>query len=123
MSKMIEIIKPNFTFSDERGDFNELCQDGWKQVNVSSSKKGSFRGGHYHKKSKEAFFIIDGALDLTLENDNGVEEYTFKKGAFFVVYPYVSHSFDFKEDTLMVALYDIPVVKSDGTKDIHDRGK
>lgn len=122
--KMLEIITPNFTFADERGTFNELCQSGWQQVNVSESKKGAFRGGHYHKESKEAFFIVNGVVDVKVESevDDATEEYTFKKGDFFVIYPYTSHSFDFKEDTVMLALYDIPVIKSDGTKDIFDRG-
>lgn len=58
MSKMIEIIKPNFTFSDERGDFNELCQDGWKQVNVSSSKKARSEADIITKNQKRLSLLL-----------------------------------------------------------------
>lgn len=55
---MIEFIKPDFSFADERGALTQLCREGWKQINVTSSKAGVFRGGHYHKNNKEAFYII-----------------------------------------------------------------
>lgn len=123
MSKLIDFIKPDFAFEDERGFLYQLCRDGWKQVNVSQTVGGTFRGGHYHKSTKEAFFIVSGEVEVTLEKDNQVETYTFKKGDFFVILPYVLHSFTFKQDTLMVALYDIGVEKADGTKDIFKRGE
>ena len=58
MDDMIEFIKPDFSFADERGALTQLCREGWKQINVTSSKAGVFRGGHYHKNNKEAFYII-----------------------------------------------------------------
>ena len=57
MSEMIEFIKPDFAFTDDRGYLKQLCHEGWKQVNVSFTKSGVFRGGHYHKLNNEAFYI------------------------------------------------------------------
>ena len=37
----------------------------------------------------------------------------------FLVPPYVMHSFKYKEDSLLVAMYDLGVEYEDGTKDIH----
>ena len=123
MSDMIEILEPDFSFSDERGFLYQLCRDGWKQVNVSQTKEGTFRGGHYHKETKEAFFIVSGEVDLVLEKGDKMENYTFKTGDFFALLPYACHSFTFKKDTLMVALYDKGVEKSDGAKDIFKKGE
>ena len=116
---MIEFIKTDFSFEDERGFLHQLCREGWKQVNVSFSKAGVFRGGHYHKLNKEAFYIVDGEIDIELKNAEKTENVTVKKGDFFVLHPYASHSFNFKKDTLMVALYDKGVENPDGSKDIY----
>lgn len=40
MDDMIEFIKPDFSFADERGALTQLCREGWKQINVTSSKAG-----------------------------------------------------------------------------------
>ncbi len=122
-NKLFEFLEPNFSFSDERGFLYQLCRDGWKQVNVSKTVSGTVRGGHYHKETKEAFFIIDGEIYATLENEDNKEEIIFKTGDFFLINPYVLHSFKFNKDTLMVALYDIGVEKQDGTKDIYTKEK
>lgn len=118
MSELIEFLKPDFSFSDERGGLVQLVHDGWKQVNVSQTKAGVKRGGHYHKQTTEAFFIIEGKIRLTLSKDGRVEIITVKTGDFFRFSPFVSHSFDFLTDTTLVALYDRPVELPDGSKDI-----
>ena len=118
-SDMIEFIKPNFNFQDERGTLVQLCREGWKQVNVTSTKAGVFRGGHYHKNNLEAFYIINGEIEIHLSKDEKEETVTVKDGDFFVLKPYAVHSFDFKKDTLMVALYDKGVEEENGQKDIY----
>ncbi|HSQ98023.1 MAG TPA: cupin domain-containing protein [Rickettsiales bacterium] len=116
---MIEYIKVDFDFADERGSLTQLCHDGWKQINYLSTKAGVFRGGHYHKLNKEAFYVVDGEFVLTTELDGKKEVYNIKKGDFFIVKPNVMHSMDFKKDTTMIALYDFGVEK-DGIKDIYN---
>lgn len=123
MSEMISFIEPDFSFEDERGFLFQLCKEGWQQVNVSKSVSGMFRGGHYHKSTREAFFIVEGSLDAMLEKNTKQENYSFKKGNFFVIEPFVILSFNFTSDTLMVALYDIAVEKADGSKDIYKKGE
>lgn len=118
MEDMIKFIKPDFSFADERGYLHQLCRDGWKQVNVSFSKAGVFRGGHYHKQNREAFFIIDGEIEIELKKAEKSEKVVVKSGDFFILQPFVLHSFNFKKDTLMIALYDRGVENADGTKDI-----
>ena len=115
---LVEFLTPNFSFTDSRGFLYQLCRDGWKQINVSKTLAGTFRGGHYHKDTKEAFFIIDGEISAELKKNSKKENYIFKTGDFFVINSYILHSFTFNKDTLMIALYDKGVEKHDGTKDI-----
>lgn len=119
MSNLVVFIQPDFSFSDERGCLYQLCRNGWSQVNVSKSVKGVKRGGHYHKQTKEAFFIIEGEILLTLDKEGKTEQVTVKTGDFFCFEPFTKHSFEFLADTTMVALYDHGVELSDGTKDIY----
>ncbi|MBQ4616067.1 MAG: cupin domain-containing protein [Mailhella sp.] len=118
---MISFIETDFSHSDERGSLIQLCRDGWKQINICKSHRGTFRGDHYHTRNREAFFIIYGQIDMRLEKDGEVKELSAAQGDFFVIEPHVRHSFSYPEDTLTVALYDIGVENSDGTKDIHSR--
>lgn len=111
---MLKIIKTDFHFVDDRGTIEQLIHDGYKQINVISSKKGVVRGGHYHKENHEAFYIISGELNLYV---NGVN-YHFSAGDFFGIEPYDLHSFEFLENTLLVSMYSNGVERPDGTKDI-----
>ena len=120
---LFKTLTPDFSFNDERGFLYQLSRDGWKQINVSKTIAGTFRGGHYHKKTKEAFFIVDGEISVLLEKGNQKQEVIFKTGDFFVINPYVVHSFTFNKDSLMVALYDVGVEQKDGTKDIFKKGE
>jgi len=113
------ILTPDFEHADERGKLSQLTHGGYEQINVLSSKKGVTRGGHYHRISREAFFVADGSVEVTFAKDGESKTETFAKGAFFEIPPFVSHSMFFPEDCILVALYDIPVERDDGTKDIY----
>ena len=118
-TEMIEFIKPDFSFQDERGALVQLCREGWKQINVTSTKAGVFRGGHYHKNNQEAFYIIEGEIEINLIKDGKQENVTVTSGDFFILKPYAVHSFNFKKNTIMVALYDKGVEEANGQKDIY----
>ena len=111
--------KIDFQHVDERGSLSQLIHDGFKQINVLESKKGVERGSHFHKESVEAFYVISGSVKVTLWNKNEKEEVVFNKGDFFEIHPFVLHNMLFLSDCLMVQMYDEPVEKEDGTKDIY----
>jgi quercetin dioxygenase-like cupin family protein len=116
---LVKFIKPDFQFNDERGILVQLVHDGWKQINYISSKKGVVRGGHYHKNNKEAFYVVSGKFKLTVEGDNEIREgYNIKSGDFFIVEPFVRHSFYFEVDTILISFYDKGV--EDGLKSSKD---
>lgn len=116
---MIEKITPDFEFSNSAGKLVQLVHEGWKQVNVLQSNKGEKRGGHYHKESKEAFYIVKGCLKALFENGGYEETIEYVEGDMFVIPTNIKHTFIFHEDTIMVGLYDKPVEKKDGSKDIY----
>lgn len=117
--KLIEILSPDFTFTDDRGTLTQIVHGGFSQVNAVFTKAGKIRGNfHYHKHTKELFFIISGKISFTAKYNGVTEEYTFTDGDMFMVNENVRHTFSFIEDTYLVGLYTEPVEKEDGTKDI-----
>ena len=117
--ELFERITPDFRFSDERGALVQLVHQGYTQINVLTTKAGVLRGGHYHKRSTEAFFVVSGRVTVDFSRDGARQSETFAAGEFFRILPYVSHAMHFAEDTVMVAMYDIPVENDDGSKDIY----
>lgn len=116
---MLEILKPDFDFSDNRGILRQLLHGEIAQVNYVESNPSSVRGGHYHKLNKETFYIIDGRVDVTVRKDGKEESYTFTKGDMFSISKNVVHCFDYKEFTTLIVVYDKGVELPDGTKDIY----
>jgi dTDP-4-dehydrorhamnose 3,5-epimerase-like enzyme len=111
---VITFLKPEFIHQDYRGSLRQLVSEGWKQINVNSCLSGTIRGGHHHKKNREAFFVASGKFNLKLKHSNKIIEFLMEKEDFFVIEKNVSHSFEFIEDTVLIALYDIGVIeKSD----------
>lgn len=120
---MIQILKPNFEFEDQRGKLIQLVREGFTQFNIIFSKAGAFRGNHYHKENREAFYVILGDFDMTVEQEGKSETYSFHQGDMFLVFPLVNHSFYYHTDTLLASMYDIGVENQDGTKDIFAENK
>lgn len=112
---MLKIIKTDFHFEDERGTIDQLVHEGYQQVNVITSKKGVIRGNHYHKLNDEAFYVVSGVLEVTV---NG-EMHIFRAGDFFGIEPGDMHSFLYLEDTTLVSMYSNGVELPDGTKDMY----
>ena len=115
---LIQWLKIDFEFENEAGCLRQLVHGGWKQVNVITSRKGSVRGGHYHKYNTEAFYLINGSLTLTLWRGGARETYEIRQGDFFAVLPGVYHTFEYHEDTLLVSMYSNGVEMESGVKDI-----
>ncbi len=116
---MIEILKPDFVFQDDRGLLTQLVHEGFSQYNIIFSKKGVLRGDHYHKENREAFYIITGELELRVKKGDVSKSYIFRPGDMFLIPPYVVHSFYYAEDTWLASMYDLGVEHEDGTKDIY----
>lgn len=108
---VITFLKPEFVHQDQRGSLRQLVSCGWKQINVNTSLAGTIRGGHHHKNNREAFFVASGKFSLKLKTHDKIFEFIMEKEDFFVIEKNTSHSFEFLEDTLLVALYDQGVIE------------
>jgi len=117
---LIEFLKTDFEFKDDRGTLTQLVHNGWKQVNYITTRKGVLRGNHYHKNNEEAFYIISGAFDLELVDikTGEKENHKIKAGDFFVIKRNLSHSFNFTEDTNLISMYSNGV-EENGSMDMY----
>lgn len=116
---LVKLMEPNFVLDNENGNLTQLVREGWSQINVITSNKNIVRGNHYHKINREAFFVISGKFKLILRQGDITEEMIFEKGAMFMISPQQIHTFEYLEDTVLVAMYDKGVELSDGEKDIY----
>jgi dTDP-4-dehydrorhamnose 3,5-epimerase-like enzyme len=85
---------------DERGLFLGITQGTWAEVNYIETRAGQTRGRHYHKETRELFFIIEGDVDIEIENlqTGRRENFHAVKGDIFVVEPYEMHTFHVRRD-------------------------
>lgn len=114
---LIEVLKPDFEHTDDRGKLIQLVRRGYSQFNIITSKGDVFRGGHYHKLNTEAFYILKGSCQVIARKDNKEECFEFREGDFFRVFPYVFHDFYYHEDTVLVSMYSLGIELDDGSKD------
>lgn len=115
---LITYLKPDFVFKNDAGSLKQLVHDGWKQINIITSHPGSTRGGHYHKYNREGFYVAEGRFLLTVWKDDEREIYEMRRGDMFLIPPYVFHTFEYYEETLLVSMYSDGVELSDTEKDI-----
>lgn len=117
---LIEEMKPDFEFADDRGVLTQISHENFSQVNAVFTKKNAVRGNwHYHKQCREYFYIISGSVIVKAELGGESEEKKFNSGAMFSVSQNIRHCFEYLEDTYMVVMYDRRVELEDGTKDIY----
>jgi mannose-6-phosphate isomerase-like protein (cupin superfamily) len=93
-------FSPYINQLDERGGFWGITQEGWAEVNFIETKADQTRGNHYHKETRELFFIISGEIEVTVDNLQSGEhtELLVSKGDLFVIEPYELHIFRTKTD-------------------------
>ncbi len=117
--KLIEILKPDFSFEDDRGTLTQITHQPFAQTNAVFSRKGQVRGNyHYHRFSKEVFFIVSGKVKVQVRCEDRFEEHIFQSGEMFLINENVQHRFEYEEDTYLVVFYTERVELADGTKDI-----
>lgn len=80
---LIEKLKTDFEFQDERGTLTQLVRRGYSQVNVITSKGGMLRGGHYHKLNTEAFYIVSGSCKVMAYKGEERKNLSLKLEIFF----------------------------------------
>ena len=121
--ELIKKLNPDFAFEDERGTLFQITHTPYGQTNAIFTKKGAVRGGfHYHKETKELFFVISGKVRVCVKLGDNREEHVFESGDMFMIGENVRHSFEYLDDTYLVAFYTNKDKKDDGSKDIFPDG-
>jgi len=111
------LIPSYFHFKDERGLISGIInRKRWGEINYFESQKGSVRGNHYHKKTEEGFYIINGKIKVTIKNliDNTSRVFFAEKGDIFLVKSFCIHTFEVMIDSCWMNFL---------SKRMSDRGK
>lgn len=93
-------LKTYMVQEDDRGSFWGITRDQWAEVNFVQTSAGQVRGNHYHKETRELFFIISGEIEIVVEDLRSGEhlEFVVSKGDIFLIEPYELHTFRIKTD-------------------------
>lgn len=114
------LINPYFYFKDGRGSLLGIFQNRrFEELNYIESKKGSERGNHYHKKTKETFFIIEGKIKVRLvDMKTGLKkEFIAEGGDIFMIRPNTAHTFYVLKDSKWINMLSKSMVE--GSKDMY----
>lgn len=121
---MIRFIEPYMSQSDPRGSMRGLINFGeWREANLFRSDAGMTRGNHYHGATTEAFVILEGSVDISLQRvvdgarSGDIHTVRVKAGDVFLIEPNVCHIFEILEATTWINLLD--VVLDPAQPDIH----
>ena len=106
--KIVRKIKP--FHQDERGSLSHLLEDEEPITSavLITSKKGSVRANHYHKKDTHHVYMIEGTMEYTYKNVNNKsgrkKTIIVKKGEVVTSPPLTIHAMKFLEDSVCLAL-------------------
>lgn len=103
---MIQKLSPLSVSSDHRRTISNILRAQIKDVNFYEAKKGAVLGNHFHKNTKEYFFITKGSCIVR----SGDEKNIVCKHGIFVVEPNTKHSIECVTDlnflTFLTEAYD-----------------
>lgn len=105
--KLIKKIKPEFI--DRRGGITKLLDDGKtniKSILLITSKKGSVRSNHYHKKDAHHIYMISGEMEYyekPVRGNKKTQKIIVKKGDIIYTPPMAIHTTRFLKDSVFMA--------------------
>ena len=94
----------------DRGEL-ALIEDGklFLHLGYFSLKKGEgyFRGGHYHRKKVEHFYVVSGRIRVRLVDlDTGERSQVFlEEGQRVTIYPNCAHRFEAEKEAQVIEYY------------------
>ena len=97
----MDLKKIDANFRDERGDITDiLANEPIEFVTMISSKAGSVRGNHYHKKTSQWVFMLSGKIRVCAKSEGSkLQENLIIKGDLILNKPYEQHAFEAIEDS------------------------
>ena len=97
----------------ERGEL-ALIEDGrpFRHLGYFSLKKGKgyYRGGHYHQRKVEHFYILHGRIRVSLVDleTGNAWEVRLREGQLVTIYPNCAHRFEAEEDAQVIEYTEFP---------------
>ena len=94
-------------FSDARGAITNIFEGRVEHLALITSKKGSVRGNHYHKKDYQYIYLISGAFEshsVDVRDPNKRQVLQVKAGDLVDTPPLIAHAQKFTEDSVFLAL-------------------
>ena len=79
---IMNVINKGCVFEDERGKIIDIIEkEDIEYVTLISSKKGAIRGNHFHKKSVQYTYVLNGSFELyTKIGDEETKKTIIKSG-------------------------------------------
>jgi len=101
----MKIVRPKTAYKDARGRIVDILdQLPVECVTILSSKRGAVRGNHYHKKTIQYAYILEGKLRLYIQNPGErIRTRVVRQGDLIVTPPLERHAFEALEDSVMIA--------------------
>ncbi|HNX69003.1 MAG TPA: cupin domain-containing protein [Candidatus Omnitrophota bacterium] len=94
-------------FVDARGEIINVFEGTTGHVAYITSKKGSVRANHYHKKDVQYMYLISGAYDsysCDIKDPSKKQVLKVKAGDIVATPPLVAHAQKFTEDSVFLSL-------------------
>jgi dTDP-4-dehydrorhamnose 3,5-epimerase-like enzyme len=76
--------------NDQRGLIRGITQGCWHEINYVETFADRIRGGHYHKETRELFYILDGIVNIAIRNVRTGDAFavTASAGDIILIEPY-----------------------------------
>lgn len=103
----MKVVHKKPDFIDKRGEITDILERiEVNCVTILTSKKGAIRGNHYHKKTTQYAYVLDGKFKLyTQLGGKKVQTKVIKKGDFVITPPMEKHAFKALEDSELLACF------------------
>lgn len=98
----MEFLNMYIINEDARGIFRGITNKyTWGEINLIETKKNITRGNHYHKFTKELFYILEGDIEIKVLNifTKKEQSFTAKPHMVFIIDPYEVHTFKTLKDS------------------------
>ncbi len=100
----MKVTTPQACFKDDRGEIIDiLTQESVQYVTLIRSAKGATRGNHYHNKTVQYVYVLEGKIKLLSQMPEGpVVPVVLEPGNLAVNVPTERHSMIALEDTVFL---------------------
>ncbi len=99
----MKLVRPACAYHDDRGEIIDILKDEIHYVTLIKSARGSTRGNHYHKKTVQYVYILEGKMKLLSQMPEAPAETSIlEKGDLALNEPWEKHSLTALEDTVFL---------------------